>query len=333
MDVDMRVFLAESLECSYSLNESSNKSDNRKFSDKLNDIIASIIKKLKDLFERFKAKFKAIINKILSKLGLNTAKDLKTFKEGFLELKRNAAKYNLPAVEIHEYNDFVEKKDFPIINGVVDMYENAVNRIKKYAEMCPSLYKKDIIDNLLNSENLLRDAKGFSFSWGNVDNWGEMMTKAMSPVAIRSVDIGYALYSIFTPDDSIYCIDNLEEVLSLGSSGYSTKINTKVASIMTNINNILDNAKDELKLLLRKDEELENSVIVFDKFSKLTSTIPSVVAAVTNGIMGAASEVCRRAVILANMINKINRANGYGDVIDINKESNDSSASFSKLMR
>ena len=333
MDVDMRVFLAESLECSYSLNESSNKSDNRKFSDKLNDIITAIIKKLKDLFERFKAKFKAIINKILSKLGLNTVKDLKTFKEGFLELKANATKYNLPAVEIHEYNDFVEKKDFPIINGVVDMYENAVNRIKKYAEMCPSLYKRDIIDNLLNSENLLRDAKGFSFSWGNIDNWGEMMTKAMSPVAIRSVGIGYALYSIFTPDDSIYYIDNLEEVLSLGSSGYSMKINTKVASIMTSINNILDNAKDELKLLLRKDDELENSVIVFDKFSKLTSTIPSVVTAVTNGIMGAAAEVCRRAVILANMINKINRANGYGDVINIDKESNDSSASFSKLMR
>lgn len=226
-----------------------------------------------------------------------------------------------------------KKKDFPIINGVVDMYENAVNRIKKYAEMCPSLYKRDIIDNLLNSENLLRDAKGFSFSWGNIDNWGEMMTKAMSPVAIRSVDIGYALSSIFTPDDSIYCIDNLEEVLSRGSSGYSMKINTKVSSIMANINNILDNAKDELKLLLRKDEELENSLIVFDKFSKLTSTIPSVVAAVTNGIMGAAAEVCRRAVILANMINKVNRANGYGDVINIDKESNDSSASFSKLMR
>ena len=113
MDVDMRVFLAESLECSYSLNESSNKSDNRKFSDKLNNIITSIIKKLKDLFERFKAKFKAIINKILTKLGLNHTKDLKTFKEGFLELKHNAAKYNLPAVEIHEYNDFVEKKRFP----------------------------------------------------------------------------------------------------------------------------------------------------------------------------------------------------------------------------
>lgn len=44
---------------------------------------------------------------------MNTAKDLKTFKEGFLELKRNAAKYNLPAVEIYEYNDFVEKKGFP----------------------------------------------------------------------------------------------------------------------------------------------------------------------------------------------------------------------------
>ena len=238
----------------------------------------------------------------------------------------------MPAVEIYEYNDFVEKKDFPIINGVVDMYENAVNRIKKYVEMCPSLYKRDII-NLLNSENLLRDAKGFSFSWGNIDNWEEMMTKAMSPVAIRSVGIGYALSSIFTPDDSIYCIDNLEEVLSLGSSGYTMKINTKVASIMTSINNILDNAKDELKSLLREDDELENSVIVFDKFSKLTSTIPSVVAAVTNGIMGAASEVCRRAVILANMINKINRANGYGDVINIDKESNDSSTSFSKLMR
>ena len=330
MDVDMRAFLAESLECSYSLNESSNKSDNRKFSDKLNDIIASIIKKLKALFESFKAKFKAIINKILSKLGLNNAKDLKTFKEGFLELKHNAAKYNLPAVEIHEYNDFVEKKDFPIINGVVDMYENAINRIKKYAEMCPSLYKRDIIDNLLNSENLLRDAKGFSFSWGNIDNWGEMMTKAMSPVAIRSVDIGYALYSIFAPDDSIYCIDNLEEVLSLGSSGYSMKINTKVASIITNINDILDNAKDELKSLIKK-EDVEN--IVFDKVSKLASTIPSVVTAVTNGIMSAAAEVCRRAVILANMINKINRANGYGDVINIDKESNDSPASFSKLMR
>lgn len=113
MDVDMRVFLAESLGYSYSLNESSNKSDNRKFSDKLNDIITSIIKKLKALFESFKAKFKAIINKILSKLGLNNAKDLKTFKEGFLELKANAAKYNLPAVEIYEYNDFVEKKRFP----------------------------------------------------------------------------------------------------------------------------------------------------------------------------------------------------------------------------
>ena len=210
------------------------------------------------------------------------------------------------------------------------MYENAVNRIKKYAEMCPSLYKRDIIDNLLNSENLLRDAKGFSFSWGNIDNWGEMMTKAMSPVAIRSVGIGYALSSIFTPDDSIYCIDNLEEVLSLGSSGYSMKINTKVASIITNINNILDNAKDELKSLIKK-EDVEN--IVFDKVSKLTSTIPSVGAAVTNGIMGAAAEVCRRAVILANMINKVNRANGYGDVINIDKESNDSSASFSKLMR
>ena len=329
MDVDMRVFLAESLGYSYSLNESSNKSDNRKFSDKLNDIITSIIKKLKDLFERFKAKFKSIINKILSKLGLNTVKDLKTFKEGFLELKHNAAKYNLPAVEIHEYNDFVKKKDFPIINGVVDMYENAINRIKKYAEMYPSLYR-DIIDNLLNSENLLREAKGFSFSWGNIDNWGEMMTKAMSPVAIRNMDIGYALFSIFAPDDSIYCIDNLEEVLSLGSSGYSMKINTKVAYIITSINNILDNAKDELKSLIKK-EDVEN--IVFDKVFKLASTIPSVVTAVTNGIMGAAAEVCRRAVILANMINKINRANGYGDVININKESNDSSTSFSKLMR
>ena len=88
--------------------------------------------------------------------------------------------------------------------------------------------------------------------------------------------------------------------------------------------------KMELKSSV-KDKDAKK--MVSDRFSKLASTIPSVVAAVANGIMGAAAEVCRRAVMLANVINKINRDNGYGDVININKESNDSSASFSKLMR
>lgn len=85
MDVDMRVFLAESLGCSYSLNESSNKSDNRKFSDKLNDILAPILRKMRELFERFKTKFASIINKILTKPGLNPVKDLKRLKKLYIQ--------------------------------------------------------------------------------------------------------------------------------------------------------------------------------------------------------------------------------------------------------
>ena len=72
------------------------------------------------------------------------------------------------------------------------------------------------------------------------------MRKAVSPVVKRE-DIENT-FAIFAPRN-IYYIDNLEEVLNLGSSRYCTGINSKVESAMVNINNILDNGKDGVKVI------------------------------------------------------------------------------------
>ena len=327
MDVDMRAFLSESLGYdSYALNESSNTSgkDNRKFSDKLNDILAPIIKKLNELFERFKNKFGAIINKILSKLGLNPIRDMKSFKDGLIEIRRDAHIYHLPEVNILDYSyELVD--NFRIIDKVVDIYNRAVTDIKMYAKASPS-YRHMSTVGYGTLFNIGR--QDYKFTWDNIDIWGGLMKKVLTPLSqTRSMEF------LFTLPDTIYSIDNLDEVLRLGSSGYTKLINNRVSSIKSNINDILKDAKDELKSSV-KDKETERDV--FDKISKLASTIPPVVTAVTDAVMGAAAEVCRRAVTLANLINKINTNNGYGNVVNLDGKDDgveDASTSFSKLMR
>ena len=141
------------------------------------------------------------------------------------------------------------------------------------------------------------------------------------------------------PKNTIYSPEVLDEILRRGKTEYINSINTKVSSIKANINSIIDDGKNELKSLITNDKKLEK--VTLERVSKLASTIPPVMLAVTNGIMGAAAESCRRAVILANAINKLNRDNGYGDVVNVSDEkdevvvvsSSKSSASFSKLMR
>lgn len=166
MDVDMRVFLAESLGYTYSLNESSNKSDNRKFSDKLNDILAPIIKKMRELFERFKTKFGSIINKILTKLGLNPVKDLKTFKEALYS--GSLPEESMPVVEKLVYS-FELVDNFRIIDRVADMYSKAMNDIK----LCYD--NKDIADLLSDYPYTtlfgVNSSIRYEFSWENIDNW------------------------------------------------------------------------------------------------------------------------------------------------------------------
>ena len=325
MDVDTRVFLAESLECSYSLNESSNKSDNREFSDKLNDILAPIIRKMRELFERFKTKFASIINKILTKLGLNPVKDLKTFKEALYA----GLPESMPVVEKLVYS-FELVDNFRIIDRVVDMYSKAMNDIKLYYN------NKDIADLLSDYPYTtlfgVNSSTRYEFSWKNIDNWGEMMRKVMTPI---SEECGAKWLYL---KETIYSPDVFDEILRRGKSEYINSINSKVSYIKVNINDIIDDGKNELKLLIKNDKKLEK--VALERVSKLASTIPQVMLAVTNGIMGAAAESCRRAVILANVINKLNRDNGYGDVVNISDEdevvvvsSSKSSASFSNLMR
>ena len=325
MDVDMRAFLSESL-CyeSYTLNEASNNSDDKKFSDRINDILTPIIKKLNELFERFKNKFGAIINKILSKLGLNPIKDMKSFKDGLIEIRRDAHIYHLPEVNILDYSyELVD--NFRIIDKVVDIYNRAITDIKMYAKTSPSYRHMSRIGygTLFNIGR-----QDYELTWDNIDIWGGLMKKALTPLSqTRSMEF------LYTIPDTIYSPDNLDEVLRLGSSGYTKLINNRVSSIKSNINDILKDAKDELKSSV-KDKETERDV--FDKISKLASTIPPVVAAVTDAVMGAAAEVCRRAVTLANLINKINTNNGYGNVVNLDGKDDgveDASTSFSKLMR
>lgn len=324
MDVDMRAFLSESL-CydSYTLNEASNNSDDKKFSDRINDILTPIIKKLNELFERFKNKFGAIINKILSKLGLNPVKDMKSFKGGLDELERHAYIYNLPEINILDYSyELVD--NFRIIDKVVNMYTRAVTDIKMYAKSSPS-YRH--MSRVGYTTVFGIGSHDYEFTWDNIDIWGGLMKKVLTPLSqTRSMNF------LVTVPDTIYSPDNLDEVLRLGSSGYTKLINNRVSSIKSNINDILKDAKDELKSSV-KDKETERDV--FDKISKLASTIPPVVTAVTDAVMGAAAEVCRRAVTLANLINKINTNNGYGNVVNLDGKDDgveDASTSFSKLM-
>ena len=323
MDVNMRAFLAESLGYdSYALNESSNKSDNRKFSDKLNDILAPILRKMRELFERFKTKFTSIINKILTKLGLNPVKDLKTFKEA-LYLGR-LCEDNMPVVGVSLYSyELVD--NFRIIDRVSEMYERAMSDIYIWDD-------KEIVDYIYTTLFGLNSSERYDFSWENVDNWGEMMRKVMTPIP----DECNARW--IYPKNTIYSPEVLDEILRRGKTEYINSINNKVSSIKANINSIIDDGKNELKLPIKNGRASEN--VVLERVSKLTSTIPPVMLAVTNGIMGAAAESCHRAVILANAINKLNRDNGYGDIVNISDEkdevvavSSNSSASFSKLMR
>ena len=326
MDVDMRAFLSESLGYdSYTLNESSNTSgkDNRKFSDKLNDILAPIIRKMRELFERFKTKFASIINKILTKLGLNPVKDLKTFKEALYSGR--LCEDNMPVVGVSLYSyELVD--NFRIIDRVADMYKKAMTDIYIWDD-------KEIVDHFYTTLFGLNSSERYHFSWENVDNWGEMMRKVMTPIS----DECNARW--IYPKNTIYSPEVLDEILRRGKTEYINSINTKVSSIKANINSIIDDGKNELKLPIKNDRAIEN--VVLERVSKLASTIPPVMLAVTNGIMGAAAESCRRAVILANAINKLNRDNGYGDVVNISDEkdevvvvsSSKSSASFSKLMR
>ena len=325
MDVDMRAFLSESL-CydSYTLNEASNNSDDKKFSDRINDILTPIIKKLNELFERFKNKFGAIINKILSKLGLNPIRDMKSFKDGLIELRRDAHIYHLPEVNILDYSyELVD--NFRIIDKVVNIYNRAITDIKMYAKSSPS-YRH--MSRVGYTTVFGIGSHDYEFTWDNIDIWGGLMKEALTPLSqTRSMEF------LFILPDTIYSPDNLDEVLRLGSSGYTKLINNKVSSIKSNINDILKDAKDELKSSV-KDKETERDV--FDKISKLASTIPPVVTAVTDAVMGAAAEVCRRAVTLANLINKINTNNGYGNVVNLDGKDDgveDASTSFSKLMR
>ena len=331
MDVDMRAFLSESLGYdSYALNESSNTSgkDNRKFSDKLNDILAPILRKMRELFERFKTKFASIINKILTKLGLNPVKDLKTFKEALYSGRLH--EYSMPVVGVSLYSyELVD--NFRIIDRVVDMYKKAMDDIK----LCYD--NKDIADLLSDYPYItlfaINSSARYEFSWENIDNWGEMMRKVMTPIP----DECNARW--IYPKNTIYSPEVLDEILRRGKTEYINSINTKVSSIKANINSIIDDGKNELKSLITNDKKLEK--VTLERVSKLASTIPPVMLAVTNGIMGAAAESCRRAVILANAINKLNRDNGYGDVVNVSDEkdevvvvsSSKSSASFSKLMR
>ena len=330
MDVDMRAFLSESLGYdSYALNESSNTSgkDNRKFSDKLNDILAPIIKKMRELFERFKTKFASIINKILTKLGLNPVKDLKTFKEA---LYAGLPEKNMPVVERLLYSyELVD--NFRIIDRVVDMYKKAMDDIK----LC---YDDEDVADLLSDYSYItlfgiNSSTRYYFSWENIDNWGEMMRKVMTPIS-EECNARW-IYS----KNTIYSPEVLDEILRRGKTEYINSINNKVSSIKANINDIIDDGKNELKSLVKNDKKLEK--VALERVSKLASTIPPVMLAVTNGIMGAAAESCRRAVILANAVNKLNRDNGYGDIVNISDEKDEvvtvsspnSSTSFSKLMR
>ena len=331
MDVDMRAFLTESLGYdSCTLNESSNTSgkDNRKFSDKLNDILAPILRKMRELFERFKTKFTSIINKILTKLGLNPVKDLKTFKEALYS--GSLPEESMPVVEKLVYS-FELVDNFRIIDKVADMYTKAMNDIK----LCYD--NKDIADLLSDYPYTtlfgVNSSTRYEFSWENIDNWGEMMRKVTTPISEEcSAKWLYLKETIYSPDV-------FDEILRRGKSEYINSINSKVLSIKANINGIIDDGKNELKSLIKNDKELEK--VTLERVSKLASTIPPVMLAVTNGIMGAAAESCRRAVILANAINKLNRDNGYGDIVNISDEkdevvavsSSKSSASFSKLMR
>ena len=331
MDVDMRAFLSESLGYdSYTLNESSNTSgkDNRKFSDKLNDILAPIIRKMRELFERFKTKFTSIINKILTKLGLNPVKDLKTFKEALYS--GSLPEKSMPVVEKLVYS-FELVDNFRIIDRVTDMYKKAMDDIK----LCYD--NRDIADLLSDYPYTtlfgVNSSTRYEFSWENIDNWGEMMRKVMTHISEEcSAKWLYLKETIYSPDI-------FDEILRRGKSEYINSINSKVSSIKANINDIIDDGKNELKSLVKNDKELEK--VALERVSKLASTIPPVMLAVTNGIMGAAAESCRRAVILANAINKLNRDNGYGDVVNISDEKDEvvtvsspnSSASFSRLMR
>lgn len=325
MDVDMRVFLAESIGYSYPLNESSkesSKSDDRKFSDKLNDILTPIIKKMRELFERFKYKFGSIINKILSKLGLNPAKDFKTFKDALIAVSIR----DMPKVERLNYSYSLEN-NFEVIDEVVDMYRIAMDNIGR-------LISDSRVRVLNGSYAVLFDVNhsSYYFTWKNIDNWGEMMRKALTPVS-EECDV-YDLYSHINTE-SIYYPDVFDEILRRGKSEYINSINNKVSSIKTSINDIIDDGKNELKSLIKNDKEKEK--LALERVSKLVSTIPPVMLAVTNGVMGAAAESCRRAVILAKLVNKLNRDRGYGDVVNVPDEDEvavaQSSASFSNLMR
>lgn len=328
MDVDMRVFLTESIGYSYPLNESSkesSKSDDRKFSDKLNDILTPIIKKMRELFERFKYKFGSIINKILTKLGLNPAKDLKTFKDALnIGLKSRFRTYNIPKVERLLYSyELVD--NFRIIDKVSNMYRKAMIDIICWDDKIVEHFYTTLFSVNYSSER-------YHFSWENIDNWGEMMRKAFTPVS-EECDV-IDLFS-HTDTESIYYIDVLDEILRRGKSEYINSINNKVSSIKANINSIIDDGKNKLKSSIKNDKEKEK--LALEKVSKLVSSIPPVMLAVTNGVMGAAAESCRRAVILANIVNKLNRDNGYGDVVNVPDEDEvavaQSSTSFSNLMR
>lgn len=327
MDVDMRVFLTESIGYSYPLNESSkesSKSDDRKFSDKLNDILTPIIKKMRELFERFKTKFGSIINKILTKLGLNPNKDLKTFKEALSELGSRFHTYNILKVEKLNYSYCLEN-NFTIIDKVVKMYKSVMNDIS----LCfsGSRVRMHLYETLFDIK-----FSSYDFTWENIDNWGEIMRKVLTPVSEECVVLD--LYSHNEPN-SIYSPDALDEILRRGKSEYINSINNKVSSLKNNINDIINDGKNELKSSVKNDKEKEK--LALEKLSKLVSSIPPVMLAVTNGVMGAAAESCRRVVILAKIVNKLNRENGYGDVVNVPDEDEvavaQSSTSFSNLMR
>lgn len=331
MDVDMRVFLTESIGYSYPLNESS-KSDDRKFSDKLNDILTPIIKKMRELFERFRSKFGSIISKILSKLGLNPAKDLKTFKEAVYAYSR-LPEEKMARVERLDYSyELVD--NFRIIDKVVTMYKRVMDDIKIQYK-CDSQGIRYIRGTW--SILTLYDANesSWSFTLKNIDNWGELMGKALAPKHKEC----YAICLRSGSRETIYSIETFDEILRRGKSEYINSINNKASSLKNNINDIINDGKNELKSSIKNNREQERLAenTALERISKLASTIPPVMLAVTNGIMGAAAESCRRAVVLANIVNAFNRENGYGDVVNVPDEEEvavaKSSASFSNLMR
>lgn len=231
----------------------------------------------------------------------------------------------MPVVGVSLYSyELVD--NFRIIDRVDEMYRKAMDDIKIwYDDEEIFNYPYIILFGVDSSER-------YNFGWDNIDNWGEMMRKVMTPIP----DECNARW--IYPKHTIYSPEVLDEILRRRKTEYINSINTKVSFIKANINDIIDDGKNKLKSLITNDKELEK--VALERVSKLVSTIPPVMLAVTNGIMGAAAESCRRAVILANAINKLNRDNGYGDVVNISDEKDEvvtvsspnSSASFSKIM-